>query len=58
MGRMRWPLAAPTVRMQTEGETVFAHLKGEVERKHQTPAMRAEWIPKESWQLEYWRAAI
>ena len=57
VGRMLWPLAAPTVRMQMEGETAFECLKGEVERKQQTTAVRAEWIYKETWQLEYCRSA-
>ena len=51
MGRTKWPLAAPTVRLHTKGEAVFAPLKGEVLRKDQPKAVRSPWIPKEKWWL-------
>ena len=52
VGRTRWPLATPTVRSQTEGESAFASLKREVDRNQQPKPARAAWISKETWQLE------
>ena len=46
------------MQMQTEGEAAFAYIKWEVERKHQTTAVRAAWMSKETWKLADWRAEI
>ena len=58
VGSTRWPLTAPNVRLQTDGEATFASLKVDVELKHLPKAVRSPWISKETWRLEDWRAAL
>ena len=58
VGSTRWPLTAPNVRLQTDGEATFASLKVDVELKHLPKAVRSPWISKETWRLEDWREAL
>ena len=48
---MKWPLAAPTVRPQIERGAEFVSLKGEVELKDQSKALKAPWISKKTCRL-------
>ena len=58
MGRTRWPLAEPTVRLQTKGEAELVSLKGKVYRKQHPKAVRASWISKETCHMADRRTAL
>ena len=56
--RIKWPLEAPMVKPQKEGDAAFASRKGGVERKERPKLVKAPWISKETWRLADRRAVL
>ena len=58
MRSIQWPLATPTVRLQSWGEAVFTALKVEVDRKRRPKLASEVCISKATWHLADRRTAL